>query len=63
MKYQYNKRDEGKKRRPEFERYETETLNKEPMERKKRKEETKKNLEIDSNNNNNINKNDDNQKK
>jgi hypothetical protein len=54
------KRDEGKKRRPEFERYETETSNKEPMERKKRKEETKKNLEID---NNNINKNNVNQKK
>jgi circadian clock protein KaiC len=54
------KRDEGKKRRPEFERYETETSNKEPMERKKRKEETKKNLQID---NNNINKNNVNQKK
>lgn len=53
-------KEERNKRRPEFERYETETLNKEPMERKKRKEETKKNLEIG---NNDVNKNDHNQKK
>jgi len=53
-------KEEGKKQRPEFERYETETVNKEPMERNKRKEETKKNLEIDYNN---INKNNENQKK
>ena len=54
------KRDEGKKRRPDFERYETDTPNRESMQIKKRKEETKENLEND---NNNINKNDDNQKK
>ncbi|HYJ03410.1 MAG TPA: hypothetical protein VEW92_14460, partial [Nitrososphaeraceae archaeon] len=54
------KRDEGKKRRLDFERYETDTPNRESMQIKKRKEETKENLEND---NNNINKNDDNQKK
>jgi circadian clock protein KaiC len=53
-------KEKRNKRRPEFERYEAETLNKEPMERKKRKEEIKKNLGID---NNDVNKNDDNQKK
>ena len=53
-------KEKRNKRRPEFERFETETLNKEPIERKKRKEETKKNLGID---NNYVNKNDDNQKK
>ncbi len=53
-------KEKRNKRRPEFERYEAETLKKEPMERKKRKEEIKKNLGID---NNDVNKNHDNQKK
>ena len=53
-------KEDRKKRGAESERYDPETLNKESIERKKRKEETKKNLEID---NNNINKDDVNQKK
>ena len=43
--------DKRKKRLSEFDRDETEILNREIMERKKRKEKTKKNLGIDDKNN------------